>query len=106
MSFLPLVNFLSHRQNRAMDAIEAIEPRRSCLQTLSRRCRPPTSVQLDTVNRRTLQLPVLLSGLWSAAMPLGNADAAIRLQAALWELAAHKHVPVGPQATVADVARL
>ncbi|HVF76266.1 MAG TPA: hypothetical protein VM938_14610 [Acidimicrobiales bacterium] len=87
-----------------MDATEAIEPRRSLLRTWSRRSRPPTDEQLAAVNRQTWQLPVLLSGRWSTAMSLGNADAAIRLQAALWELAASKHVPVGPQATVAEVA--
>lgn len=86
-----------------MDATEAIEARRSLLPLLSKRRRPPTPEQLQAVNRQTWQLPVLLSGRWSTATPLGNADAAIRLQAALWELAASKNVPVGPHATVAEV---
>ena len=89
-----------------MDTTEAIETRRSLLPSWSRRSRPPTDEQLQAVSRQTWQLPVLLSGRWSAATPLGNADAAIRLHAALWELAAHKNVPVGPQATVAEVATL
>lgn len=87
-----------------MDAIEAVEPRRSLPS-------PPTDrvvadVDLHAVERLVWQLPVLIAGRWTPGTPLGNADAALRLQAALWELAARRHIAVGPDATVAEVASL
>lgn len=66
----------------------------------------PSDSQLADVKRLTWQLPVVVNGRWSTAVPLGNADAAIRLQAALWELASSRHLPLGPHATTADVAAL
>lgn len=94
-----------------MDALEALEPERSLLGTMRRKVRRPAPAaglsldQLREVSRATWQLPVLLAGRWSPAVPLGNADAALRLQAALWELAARKHVAVGPSDDAADLAR-
>lgn len=94
-----------------MDALEALEPERSLLDTMRRKVRRPavasvlSADQLREVNRATWQLPVLLAGRWSPAVPLGNADAALRLQAALWELAARLHIAVGPDDDAAEVAR-
>lgn len=93
-----------------MDALEALEPERSLLDTMRRKVRRPAPAsglsadQLREVTRATWQLPVLLAGRWSPAVPLGNADAALRLQAALWELAARKQVAVGPDDDAAEVA--
>lgn len=94
-----------------MDALEALEPERSLLDAMRRKVRRPVPAsglsddQLREVSRATWQLPVLLAGRWSPAVPLGNADAALRLQAALWELAARMQVAVGPDDDAAEVAR-
>lgn len=94
-----------------MDALEALEPERSLFDAVRRKGRRPapdgglSAEQLREVTRATWQLPVLLAGRWSPAVPLGNAAAALRLQAALWELASRKQVAVDPQADAADVAR-
>lgn len=87
-----------------MDAIKALERLRR--EQRPPRPLPPSAAQLTEVNRLTWQLPVVVSGKWSTAVPLGNADAAMRLQAALWELAARRDLPLGPTATTSDVAAL
>lgn len=94
-----------------MDALEALEPEQSLLHILRRKgrrsapARGLSAEQLRELKRATWQLPVLIAGRWSPAVPVGNADAALRLQAALWELAAHFQVAVGPDDDAAEVAR-
>ncbi|MBW3667842.1 MAG: hypothetical protein KY443_01400 [Actinobacteria bacterium] len=94
-----------------MDALEALEPERSLPDAVRRKGRRSapggglSAEQLREVTRATWQLPVLLAGRWSPAVALVTADAALRLQAALWELASRKQVTVGPQADAGDVAR-
>lgn len=98
----------------AMDTVEIERPSRPAVGL--RRVRRPTpaapvrsaaaAVAMAEVSRLTWQLPVVVSRRWSTPLPLGKADAALRLQAALWELAARRHVRVGPGATTGDVARL
>ncbi|HEX9968778.1 MAG TPA: hypothetical protein VGB03_01465 [Acidimicrobiales bacterium] len=87
-----------------MDAIKVIDRLRR-EQRQPRELRP-SDAQLADVRRLTWQLPVVVAGRWSTAVPLGNADAALRLQAAMWELASTRHLPLGPHATTPDVAAL
>jgi hypothetical protein len=92
-----------------MDALDALSTERPVLSTrVWRSPRPTASVaaaSLDRVARLVAQLPVLVRGGWTPAMPLSTTDAALRLEAAVWELASRREVPVVPGSTAADVAR-
>lgn len=92
-----------------MDALDALSPDRVVLSTRLRRGRDGERAapvaHPDRVQRLVSQLPTLVRGGWSPAVSVSAADALLRLEAAVWELAARRDVPVGPDATVADLAR-
>lgn len=92
-----------------MDALDALSTERPVLSTrLWRSPRPIAPVAagtLEAARRLVTQLPVLVRGGWSPSVSLGSADAALRLEAAVWELAARRDVLVEPGSTAADVAR-
>ena len=60
--------------------------------------------RLDCARKWVDQLPVLARG-WSAAIPPGPDDAALRLEAATWALAARREVELCPDWAVEDRAR-
>ena len=92
-----------------MDALDALSTERPVLSTrLWRSSGPTVPAAADTIEdarRLVTQLPVLVRGGWTPPVPLGTADAALRLDAAVWELACRRDVPVAPGSTAADVAR-
>lgn len=62
---------------------------------------------LAAVRREAFQLPVLRRGRHRARVDAGTWPAVtLRLQAALWEVAARADVPVAPGASVDEVARI
>ena len=63
--------------------------------------RPLTSAEVDELCALTADLPQLLHG-WSTPLPLGLADGAMRLEAAMWELARRQHVDLAPGSSVFD----
>lgn len=92
-----------------MDALDALSPERPVLSARLWRSPRPTAAgearALDRARRLVSQLPVMVRGGWSPAVSLTAADAALRLEAAVWELACRRDVPVAPRSTAADVAR-
>lgn len=92
-----------------MDALDALSTERPVLSARlwrERSVRPAAGeASLDEVRRLVAQLPILVRGGWSPSLPLGSTEAALRLQAAVWELAARRQVPVGATATAVDVVR-
>lgn len=61
---------------------------------------------LATVRTEALQLPVLRQGRSSRRLPETWEGVALRLQAALWEVAARADIAVRPGASIDEVARL
>lgn len=91
-----------------MDALDALSTERPILSTRLRRHPSLGSVESpsDAARRaETLvsQLPMLVRGSWSPAVSPDSDDALLRLQAAMWEVAARR-VTVVPPAT--EAARL
>lgn len=92
-----------------MDALDALSTERPTLSTRLWRDRTARTARADTwrspaeVGRLVAQLPILVRGGWSPPVPLGPTDAALRLQAAVWELAARRRVLVGATATAVEV---
>ena len=60
---------------------------------------------MDEARRLSAQLPILVRGGWSPPVPVGRDEAALRLYAAVWALAARRQVLVPAAASAADVAR-
>lgn len=94
-----------------MDALDALSPERPVLSTRlwwGPKDVTPRSTDDGPARAAALvaQLPVLVRGGWSPAVSLGPEDALLRLQAAIWELAARRNALVGPECTAVDVARL
>lgn len=92
-----------------MDALDALSTERPVLSTrlwrFPRSTVPAAADTTEDARRLVAQLPVLVRGGWSPSVPLGAADAALRLEAAVWELAARRDVRVEPGSTAAEVAR-
>ncbi|MDQ3756809.1 MAG: DUF2267 domain-containing protein [Actinomycetota bacterium] len=92
-----------------MDALDALSTERPVLSTRTWRSpRPSVLTPTGTVEdarRLVAQLPMLVRGGYVPPTPLGAADAALRLEAAVWELAGRRDVPVLPGSTAAEVAR-
>lgn len=91
-----------------MDALDALSTERPILSTRLRRhpsIGPVVPVADAVVQAETLvsQLPILVRGGWTPAVPLDPDEALLRLQAAMWEVAA-RGVPIVPPAT--EAARL
>ena len=61
---------------------------------------------LATARKEALQLPVLRQGRMARRLPETWEGVALRLQAALWEVAARADIPVRPGASIDEVARL
>ena len=61
---------------------------------------------LAQVRHEAFQLPVLRQGPSPRALPATWQEVTLRLQAALWEVAARADVPVTPGASIDEVARL
>ncbi|HEX2040755.1 MAG TPA: hypothetical protein VHF47_13610 [Acidimicrobiales bacterium] len=92
-----------------MDALDALSTERPVLSTrLWRSSRATDAAAPDTLDRArklVAQLPVLVRGGWAPAVSLTTADAALRLEAAVWELAYRRDVTVEPGSTATQVAR-
>lgn len=94
-----------------MDALDALSTERPVLSARVRRERvvavAPTSPADDLARARRLlaQLPVLVDGSWSPPAAADADDAAIRLTAALWELAARHDLAIAPEDTATQLAR-
>lgn len=58
---------------------------------------------VTTASRYASQLPQLVTG-WAPAQPVGYEEGLLRLEAALWELAARQNVEVGTLCRIEDVA--
>lgn len=90
-----------------MDALDALSSDRPVLSTRWRRERPVTAdpaQSLDDARRLVAQLPILVRGGWSPPVPVGRDEAALRLYAAVWALAARRQVLVGAAASAAELA--
>ena len=61
---------------------------------------------IELVRREALQLPVLRSGRPAPRLPETWQGVALRLQAALWEVAARADIPVSPGTSIDEMARL
>lgn len=61
---------------------------------------------LAMVRREAVQLPVLRQGRPARRLPETWQGVTLRLQAALWEVAARSDIPVTPGASIDEVARL
>lgn len=87
--------------------IEAEQPGRSAAAVAAGRLSPSVAGEaLAAARREALQLPVLRQGRPShKALPSWD-GVALRLQCALWEVAASADVPVRPGASIDAVARL
>jgi hypothetical protein len=93
-----------------MDALDALSTEHPVLSTRTRRRRERAAPvdrkrSLDVARRLAAQLPTLVRGGWSPPVPVGRDEAALRLYAAVWALAARRQVLVGAAASAADVAR-
>jgi hypothetical protein len=65
--------------------------------------RPLTSEEVAEVTRLTADLPQLVTG-WSTAMPVGLDDAAMRIEAAVWQVATRHGIDLCPECSTLDVA--
>jgi hypothetical protein len=92
-----------------MDTLDALSTERPVLSTRLRRSprpvAPAPSSTVEEARKLVAQLPVLVRGGWSPPVSLDRTDAALRLQAAVWELASRRQVLVAGHSTTADVAR-
>src|SRR5688500_1870950 len=92
-----------------MDALDALSTERPILSARLWRSSRPIDVAgsrlLDRARTLVAQLPVLVRGAWAPPVALGAADSALRLEAAVWELACRRDVPVEPGSTAGEVAR-
>lgn len=91
-----------------MDALDALSTERPVLSTRLRRHPSigrvePICDDLGRAETLVSQLPMLVRGGWTPAVPLDPDEALLRLQAAMWEVAA-RGAPITPPAT--EAARL
>ncbi|HEV7887755.1 MAG TPA: hypothetical protein VGO92_09360, partial [Acidimicrobiales bacterium] len=62
-----------------------------------------TDDEVDELCALTAHLPLLLRGGWTTPTPLGLSEGALRLDAAMWEVAYRHGVDVGATCNVLDV---
>ena len=74
---------------------------RSLPRSLPRRLTGDEVAELD---RLTADLPYVTKGGWSPGLPLGLDEAAMRLHAAVWDVARTVELDVCPRCTLLDVA--
>lgn len=91
-----------------MDALDALSTERPILSTRLRRDRPvirdePTDDAVARATTLVSQLPILVRGGWSPAVSVDADDALLRMQAAIWELAAREVVLAPPAVEAAGV---
>ena len=67
---------------------------------------PPLADALELARREAWSLPVLHQGRAAPRLPRTWEGVALRLQAALWEVAARADIPVTPGTSIDDLARL